>query len=82
MSALLESANGLVQAFFFAYSQVSSQDENIAYSCIISFTLEIYYGVLYGYTAESLISAHRGTANGIAVAFCRLAGAMSAVVAT
>ncbi|KAL7935125.1 major facilitator superfamily domain-containing protein [Trichoderma chlorosporum] len=69
-------------AFFFAYSQVKSQEENLAYSCVISFTLEIYYGVLYGYTAESLISAHRGTANGIAVAFCRLAGAFSAVVAT
>ncbi|KKO97689.1 hypothetical protein THAR02_10202 [Trichoderma harzianum] len=72
----------ITMAFFFAYSQVKSQVENLAYSCIISFTLEIYYGVLYGYTAESLISAHRGTANGIAVAFCRLAGAFSAVVAT
>ncbi|KAL6867095.1 MFS general substrate transporter [Trichoderma novae-zelandiae] len=72
----------VTMAFFFAYSQVNSQEENIAYSCVISFTLEIYYGVLYGYTAESLLSAHRGTANGIAVAFCRLAGAFSAVVAT
>lgn len=72
----------ITMAFFFAYSQVASQAANIAYSCIISFTLEIYYGVLYGYTAETLPSAHRATGNGIAVAFCRLAGAMSAVVAT
>ncbi len=72
----------ITMAFFFAYSQVASQDANVAYSCVISFTLEIYYGVLYGYTAETLPSAHRATGNGIAVAFCRLAGAMSAVVAT
>ncbi|KFG84627.1 putative MFS transporter [Metarhizium anisopliae] len=69
-------------AFFFAYSQVASQEASVAYSCVISFTLEIYYGVLYGYTAETLPSAHRATGNGIAVAFCRLTGAMSAVVAT
>lgn len=72
----------ITMAFFFAYSQVASQEANVAYSCVISFTLEIYYGVLYGYTAETLPSAHRATGNGIAVAFCRLAGAMSAVVAT
>jgi hypothetical protein len=72
----------VTMAFFFAYSQVASQEASIAYSCVISFTLEIYYGVLYGYTAETLPSAHRATGNGIAVAFCRLAGAMSAVVAT
>lgn len=72
----------VTMAFFFAYSQVASQEASVAYSCVISFTLEIYYGVLYGYTAETLPSAHRATGNGIAVAFCRLAGAMSAVVAT
>lgn len=72
----------ITMAFFFAYSQVASQEANVAYSCAVSFTLEIYYGVLYGYTAETLPSAHRATGNGIAVAFCRLGGAMSAVVAT
>ncbi|KAJ9502607.1 transporter [Exophiala xenobiotica] len=72
----------LTMAFFFAYSQVTSQDQNVAYSCVISFTLEIYYAVLYGFTAEVLPSAHRATGNGIAVAFCRLLGAMSAVIAT
>ncbi|KAJ5976443.1 MFS transporter [Penicillium waksmanii] len=72
----------ITMAFFFAYSQVSSQDANVAYSCVISFTLQIYYGVLYGYTSEVLPAAHRATGNGIAIAFCRLAGAMSAVVVT
>ena len=69
-------------AFFFAYAQVENQAENVAYSCMISFTLEIYYAVLYGFTAETLPSAHRATGNGIAVAFCRFMGAMSAVIAT
>ncbi|KAI1618799.1 putative MFS transporter [Exophiala viscosa] len=72
----------ITMAFFFAYAQVESQAENVAYSCMISFTLEIYYAVLYGFTAETLPSAHRATGNGIAVAFCRLLGAMSAVIAT
>ncbi|KAJ5910327.1 MFS transporter [Penicillium tannophilum] len=72
----------VTMAFFFAYSQVTSQVQNITYSCVISFTLEIYYGTLYGYTAEVLPSAHRATGNGIAVAFCRLMGVMSAVIAT
>jgi hypothetical protein len=42
----------------------------------------MYYGTLYNYTAEVLPSAHRATGNGIAVAFCRFMGAMSAVIAT
>ncbi len=72
----------ITMAFFSAYSQVTSQAANIGYSFIISFTLEIYYAVLYGFTAEVLPSAHRATGNGIAVAFCRFMGAMSAVIAT
>lgn len=69
-------------AFFFAYSQVTSQVQNVAYSCIISFTLEIYVATLYGYTVEVLPSAHRATGNGIMVAFNRLMGIISAVIAT
>jgi hypothetical protein len=72
----------ITMAIFFGYSQVASQTGNIVYSCMISFALQIYYGVLYGYTSEVLPAAHRATGNGIAVAFCRLAGIMSAVVVT
>ncbi|KAK3665066.1 Filamentous Growth Regulator [Elasticomyces elasticus] len=42
----------------------------------------IYYGTLYAYTPEVLPSAHRGTGNGISIAFNRLMGIMSAVIAT
>lgn len=69
-------------AFFFAYSQVTSQVQNVAYSCVISFTLEIYVATLYGYTVEVLPSAHRATGNGIMVAFNRLMGIISAIIAT
>ncbi|RMZ79665.1 hypothetical protein DV738_g3239, partial [Chaetothyriales sp. CBS 135597] len=72
----------ITMAIFFGYSQVASQTGNIVYSCMISFALQIYYGVLYGYTSEVLPAAHRATGNGVAVAFCRLAGIMSAVVVT
>lgn len=72
----------ITMAIFFGYSQVASQTGNIVYSCMISFALQIYYGVLYGYTSEVLPAAHRATGNGIAVAFCRLSGILSAVVVT
>lgn len=72
----------ITMAIFFGYSQVASQTGNIVYSCMISFALQIYYSVLYGYTSEVLPAAHRATGNGVAVAFCRLAGILSAVVVT
>ncbi|KAF7596132.1 hypothetical protein BBP40_003394 [Aspergillus hancockii] len=72
----------MTMAFLFAYSQVSSQAQNIAYTCVISFTLQIYAGCLYGYTVEVIPSTHRGTGNGISVALHRLMGVISAVIAT
>lgn len=69
-------------AFLFAYSQVSSQAQNVAYPCVIAFTLQIYAACLYGYTVEVLPSAHRATGNGISVALHRLMGVMSAIIAT
>lgn len=41
-----------------------------------------YYGTLYAYTPEVLPSAHRATGNGTAIAFNRLMGVMSVVIAT
>ena len=69
-------------AFLFAYSQVTSQQQNVAYTCVISFTLQIYAACLYGYTVEVLPSAHRATGNGVSVALHRFMGVMSAVIAT
>ncbi|CAK7220100.1 Filamentous Growth Regulator [Sporothrix curviconia] len=69
-------------AFFFAYTAVRTEDENIGFSCAIGFCLNIYYGTLYAYTPEVLPSAHRATGNGVAVACNRVMGILSAVIAT
>jgi MFS family permease len=68
--------------FFFAYTAVRTAPQNLGFSCAISITINIYYGTLYAYTVEVLPSAHRGTGNGIAVAFNRLMGTMSAIIGT
>ncbi|RMD42880.1 hypothetical protein DV735_g2245, partial [Chaetothyriales sp. CBS 134920] len=72
----------ITMAIFFGYSQVASQTANIVYTCMISFSLQIYYSVLYGYTPEVMPAAHRATGNGVAVALCRFAGIISAIVVT
>lgn len=74
---------GLVtMAFFFAYTQVRNEAQNLGFNCAISFCLNIYYGTLYAYTPEVLPSAHRGTGNGIAIGLNRVMGILSAVIAT
>ncbi|KAM7206382.1 Major facilitator superfamily domain containing protein [Naviculisporaceae sp. PSN 640] len=72
----------LTSAFFFAYTAVRTPAQDLGISCAIAFSLNIYYSVLYAYTPEVLPSAHRGTGNGIAVAFNRIMGILSAVIAT
>jgi MFS family permease len=72
----------VTMAFFFAYTQVKTATQNIVFTCIINFCLNIYYSTLYGYTPEVLPSAHRGTGNGIAIGWNRVMGILSAVIAT
>ncbi|PON25999.1 hypothetical protein TGAM01_v204943 [Trichoderma gamsii] len=69
-------------AFFFAYTAVKTAAQDTAFTCLIGCFLNIYYGTLYAYTPEVLPSAHRGTGNGVAVAFNRIMGIVSAIVAT
>ena len=66
--------------FFFCYTQVRSEAQNVGFSCAISFWLNVYYGTLYAYTPEVLPSAHRTTGNGIAVGCNRIMGIISAVI--
>lgn len=77
-----KNANFGVVVFFFCYTQVRSQPQNVGFNCTIGFTLNIYYGTLYAYTPEVLPSAHRATGNGVAVACNRVMGILSAVIAT
>lgn len=72
----------ITMAFFFAYTQVRTSVQNIVFTCVVNFCLNIYYGTLYAYTPEVLPSAHRGTGNGIAIGWNRIMGIMSAVIAT
>jgi hypothetical protein len=72
----------ITSAFFFAYTAVRTEAQNVGFSCAIGFCLNIYYGTLYAYTPEVLPSAHRATGNGVAVACNRVMGILSSVIAT
>lgn len=69
-------------AFFFGYTAVKEDHQDVVFTCMIAFTLNIYYGCLYAYTPEVLPSAHRASGNGISVACNRVMGIISAVVAS
>lgn len=71
----------ITMVFFFCYTQVRTESENLGFTCAISFCLNIYYGTLYAYTPEVFPSAHRGTGNGVAIGFNRIMGIVSAIVA-
>ncbi|KAH7304309.1 membrane transporter [Stachybotrys elegans] len=70
----------LTMSFFWAYSQVKSNEANVAFTCVVNFTLNIYYATLYAYTPEVLPTAHRSTGNGIAVGCNRVMGLVSTIV--
>jgi MFS family permease len=72
----------LTMVFFFSYTAINSSDQNVGFNCAIAFCINIYYGTLYAYTPEVLPSAHRATGNGVSVAFNRVMGIISSVVAT
>lgn len=69
-------------AFFFGYTAVTKDHQDVVFTCLINFCLNIYYGTLYAYTPEVLPSAHRASGNGISVACNRIMGIISAVVAS
>ena len=58
----------VTMVFFFSYTAVRTADQNVAFTCIINFCLNIYYGTLYAYTPEvalsSLLSGSRLTVPG------------------
>ncbi|CAM1506160.1 Fc.00g058010.m01.CDS01 [Cosmosporella sp. VM-42] len=72
----------VTMTFFFAYTAVKTSAQDLAFTCLIAFCINIYYGTLYAYTPEVLPSAHRATGNSIAVACNRIMGIVSAVVAS
>ncbi|AOW01917.1 major facilitator superfamily domain-containing protein [Yarrowia lipolytica] len=71
----------LTMTFFFAYTTVKTEVQNVAFSSVTSLTIYTYYGTLYAFTPEVMPSRARATGNGIAIAFTRLAGIMSPLIA-
>ncbi|KAH6679991.1 major facilitator superfamily domain-containing protein [Plectosphaerella plurivora] len=72
----------MTMAFFFGYTAIRNNDQNIGLSCAVSFTINVYFSVLYAYTPEVLPSAHRATGNGTAVSCARVGGIMAVVIGT
>lgn len=72
----------LTMIFLFAYTAVRTAAQNLAFNCVISICLNIYYGTLYAYTPEVLPSAHRGTGNAITVACNRIMNIVAALIGT
>lgn len=72
----------LTMTFLFAYTAVRTAAQNLIFNCIISISLNIYYGTLYAYTPEVLPAAHRGTGNAITVASNRIMGIVAALIGT
>ncbi|KAJ6266806.1 major facilitator superfamily domain-containing protein [Bipolaris maydis] len=72
----------LSMIFLFAYTTVRNATQNLAFSCVISIMINLYYSTLYAYTPEALPAAHRATGNGTAVGCNRLMGITAVIVAT
>ena len=72
----------LTMIFLFAYTAIRTAAQNLAFNCVISICLNIYYGTLYAYTPEVLPSAHRGTGNAITVACNRVMNIVAALIGT
>ncbi|CAF1482462.1 unnamed protein product, partial [Didymodactylos carnosus] len=70
----------LTMGFLFAYTGVKTAAQNLAFNCLISICLNIYYGTLYAYTPEILPAAHRGTGNAISVSCNRIMGIVAALI--
>lgn len=69
-------------AFFFAYTAVRNNAENLGFNCAVAAGVNIYYGTLYAYAPTVMPTAHRATGNGTAVAINRIMGIVAAVIAT
>lgn len=72
----------LTMIFLFAYTAVRTEAENLAFACMISNWLNMYYGTLYAYTPEVLPASHRGTGNAITVASNRVMGIVAGFIGT
>ncbi|OAL43411.1 sugar transporter [Pyrenochaeta sp. DS3sAY3a] len=69
-------------AFAGAFTSVRSEGSNIAFSSLLGFWQNAFYGILYSYTPEVLPTAHRGSGCGLTLALGRIASLSSPFIAT
>ncbi|KAL4767244.1 major facilitator superfamily domain-containing protein [Aspergillus nidulans var. acristatus] len=64
------------------FTQVRTETQNIAFSCIINFWLNALYAAIYSYTPSSLETKHRGVGCGLLMACGRLVSIFAPFIAT
>ena len=73
--------NTLTSVFLFCYTQVRTQQQNLAFSCCVYLTINFGYVTLFSYTTEILPSQFRSTATSVCASCSRIAGVISPFVA-
>ncbi|AOW01916.1 major facilitator superfamily domain-containing protein [Yarrowia lipolytica] len=71
----------LSMTFLFAYTAITNNAQNVAFSAVTNVTIFIYFGTLFAFTPEVLPSRCRATGNGIAIACTRIAGIFAPLIA-
>ncbi|KAL4937858.1 hypothetical protein BDV06DRAFT_232288 [Aspergillus oleicola] len=64
------------------FTQVRTEAQNIAFSCMVNFWLNALYAVVYAYTPASLETKHRGVGCGMLMACGRLISISAPFIAT
>ncbi|KAL4799463.1 major facilitator superfamily domain-containing protein [Aspergillus venezuelensis] len=64
------------------FTEVRTEAQNIAFSCMVNFWLNALYAVVYAYTPASLETRHRGTGCGMLMACGRLISICAPFIAT
>lgn len=73
--------NTMTAIFLFCYTQVRTQQQNLAFSCCVYLTINFGYATLFSYTTEILPSQFRSTATSGCVYWSRIAGVLFPFVA-
>ena len=71
----------LTSVFLFCYTQVRTQQQNLAFSCCVYLAINMSNVTLFAYTTEILPSQFRSTATSVCISWSRLAGILSPFVA-
>lgn len=70
----MATATLLTGIFLFIFTASTDSNFQLAFSCLVNFTQNIMYGVLYAYTPEVFPAPNRGTGTGISSTMNRIGG--------